>query len=142
VADFLTIAQAIATKGGTVAGVKLGTALVPDGLPNTPAFVVFPPTGTVEEPMSQEVVTATFPGFLYLKRPGDTGRTLAKVYPFINLFLAAWRTGRVLGLAGYVQDSWISGWDLDDFPEYGGSVLGVEFRFSVRTRENVTRLSA
>jgi hypothetical protein len=139
--DFLGIAEAIATKARAIAGIKLSTHEVPDGLTKTPALIVFPPEGDVEEPMSQEVVTSTFTGFLYLARPADTGRTLLKVYPFINLFLVAWRSGRVLGMAGYVQDSWIASWRLDDFADYGGTYLGYEFKWGVRTRENVSRSS-
>lgn len=139
--DALGVAAAIAAKAGDISGIKLATHEVPDGLTNTPAVVVFPPEIELEEPMSQEVVTWTYTGFLYLARPGDTGRTLVKVYPFINLFLIEWRTGRTLGMAGYVQDSWISSIKEDDFPEFGGSWLGLEIRWGVRTRENVSRSS-
>lgn len=139
--DALGIAAAIAAKGAAIAGVKLGTHEVPDGLTKTPALVVFPPELTVDEPMSQEVVTWTFRGYLYLARPADTARTLVKVYPFTNAFLVAWRTGRNLGMAGYVQDSWIASIKQDDFPEFGGSWLGLEIAWGVRTRENVSRTS-
>lgn len=140
-ADHLAIAAAVAAKVRAISGIKESTHLVPDGLGSTPAFVVFPPEGDVSEPLSQELVEETYLGFLYLAIPADTGRTLAKVYAFIDRFLVAWRTGRTLGMAGTVQESFIRGWKLDELADYGGQYLGIEFRIGVRTRENVSRSS-
>lgn len=136
-ADSLAIAAAIATKARGIAGIKQSDHLVPDGLTKTPAFVVFPPDGTLTEYPSQDLVESTYLGFLYLTRPADTGRTLAKVYPFIDLFYAAWRVGRTLG--GLVQETWLRGHRLDDLPDYGGAYLGLEWRIGVRSRDNITR---
>jgi hypothetical protein len=138
--DFLTIAAALATKGGAISNVRKATSEVPDDIAETPMLVVYPPNGDVSEPMSQEVVMSTFPATLYLPRPASTARALVSTYPFINSFLVAWRTGRTLGLAGYVQDSWIQSWALDDFADMGDvEYIGVHFLFGVKTRENVSR---
>ena len=139
-ADFAAIATAIATKAGGVAGVRHATHLVPDAVPFTPYVVVLPPNAQSQRPMSQEVIESDFPMHLYLARPGDTGRTLAQVYPYIASFYTAWRTGITLGTAS-VQESWIVSHELDDMPDYENRYLGIRFVVRVRTRENVSRTS-
>ena len=136
--DFLAIADAISTKAGAISGIRGASARVPDNLPYTPYAVVFPPDAKLTRNISQDVIESTFPVYLYLARPGDTARTLALVYPYINSFYTAWRSGLTLATAN-VQESYIEGHELDDLPDYGGRYLGIRFRVVVRTRENVTR---
>lgn len=137
--DHLAIAQAIATKCGTIAGVRASTAEVPDAIPFTPYVVVFPPDqGKLTEYMSQDVWEEVFPVYLYLARPGDTGRTLDQVYPYIDAFYTVFRQGRYTTVAN-VQEAFLTGHVLDDLPDYEGRFLGIRFHVTVRSRENVSR---
>lgn len=139
--DHAAIAAALAAKAAAIAGVRGATHKVPDALPYTPFVVVFPPTrGSLTELLSQDLMTLTFPVFLYLAKPADTGRTLATVYTYVDAFYAAWRTGRTLAVAN-VQESYLTGHEIDDLPDYEGHYLGIRFHVDVRVRENVSRSS-
>ena len=137
--DFLAIADAVAAKFAGITGIRGASAEVPDAIGFTPYVVVFPPNGTLSRPLSQDVVETDFPCHLYLDRPGDTGRTLQKVYPYIQSVVTAWRTGITLG--AIVTESFVESWEVDDMPDYEGRYLGVRFRIKVRTRENISRTS-
>ncbi|MCX6553330.1 MAG: hypothetical protein NTY02_20380 [Acidobacteria bacterium] len=122
--DWKVIADAIAAKFGSMAGIREATA-DPDGAPPlmVPAAVVFPPGFEITEDLSADVYTARFPVAIVLDGSQDLIRAAAVAWSLQNKIVPAWHSGRLLGLSTIVQNSYVAAVAFGEIVQWGEPTL-------------------
>lgn len=124
------VANALAADAAAVAGV-IGSSAVPvDSLPNTPFVVVGPPRGQITTG-SWERLFIVFPMHLFYGRLSSADRDQVAINDLLDLFIAQFRTGITMGVAGVVE-AVIASWDTNKEQDVAGeSYQLIEFQVSV-----------
>lgn len=119
------IATALANTALTVVG---GTASISTmrysspapltNVPPAPVTIIGPPSGRLT-PGSWEIMEVRFPMRIYTAKLRNSTQTQHDVNEWVDAFIATFRTGITLGLAGVMQ-AVIESWNTDAFYEVQG----------------------
>ena len=140
-ADFTDIRQALAARGATVDGIRQGTADDISDVAMVPAVKVshVERAETTERGAGYELRRLRIRGLLLCPKAADTGRAEAEVERLCELLTVAHRSGILLGLAGYVQDSALESWTFVTAAIGGMELPAADLTYMVVIREAVTR---
>jgi hypothetical protein len=136
-ADYQAIADAIAARYATIAGVQVATASPPNVLPATPAVVVWPIEGSVTFQGGRMLGEHDYRVALYHDRAaGDLATYMPALVGYIAPCLTALTGQAKLGLAE-VAKALVTNWQMATLTYGGVEFVGLQITVRVWTEEQV-----
>lgn len=136
--NLYSIASSAADVARGISGIRYAYPTEVETIPATPAVVVGMAGNATVIPGDRQVTGFQLPVRLYVEAVSDIPRNVQTIYGYVNTFVATYALHQ--GLAGTVQQAYITAWETDRRYLVGGAEYhAIDFTLTVGVHEQVTQ---